>query len=175
MPKVPRNVKTHAHSYALFMSESLSFSDYATCERSRRACPGMHGSGVLQRALLPTLLCFQIPAECRWTSNVRGPHLSPLLSEDRRSYTLKQRDTKHTHTGTQCSPASDTAALLCFGNDSLGISHGVRKMFFFLTYYRLLLVGWLHLRLAFPKNSAKMCLCLFIQMYKETKNAFKKK
>lgn len=39
-------------------------------------------------------------AECRWTSNVSGPHLSPLLSKDRRSYTFQQCDTKHARTRT---------------------------------------------------------------------------
>lgn len=112
----------------------ISFCGHATCERGRRACPGMYGCkwllfGVLRRALFPSLCVSsaktQLPAECRWTSNVSGPHLSPLLSKDRRRYTLKQHDMKHTlahahtHIHTQYSPASDTAALVCFGNRQL--------------------------------------------------------
>lgn len=126
----------------------------ATCTLSPPLCVSIAGT--------------QLPAECRWTSNVCGPHLSPLLSEDRRSYTLEQCDTKHTHTGTQYCPASDTAALVCFGNDSLGISHRD----FFLSVA--VAVGWLHLQLAFPKNSAKICVFPFIQIDKKKKRLLKK-
>lgn len=68
---------------------------------------------------------LQVPAECRRAYNVSVLHLSPLLSDDRRSYTYKQSDTH-----TRCVYHRQTTEFVCFGNKSLRIStsHPVMKM-----------------------------------------------
>lgn len=100
-------------------------------ERRRvQLCIGATDSMLQPALFLPSSFIFpaqrlQVPAECRRAYNVSVLHLSPLLSDDRRSYTYKQSDTR-----TRCVYHHQTTEFVCFGNKSLRIStsHPVIKM-----------------------------------------------